>query len=457
MPDNRDQLKAVREQLATLRAERTKLARQKADVRGKMDDVDFSQSGKEIFNSSAFKEAEQIVAREGQNADEINRLEGVEHMLMRLNGESEQQPIRTGGPNGFQPGAEQSIGWNGHRLLAESDAYREGLESGLFASGANKFGTVTLGKVCTRDELGMFLSPYRQAAIPTAPAGDRGTDQGVVVPDVRGIFPPALQPLTLLDLIPTGTTDSNIIQYVQVSALPGYAAETAELAVKPAEGLAFVDATAPVRTIAGYQKLARQALDDMAGLATLINTLIPWDVRRRLQNQMLYGDGTGVNLLGIANTSGIGAPASVAGDNIADGILRAATTIVLADGDPQFVAINPTSWQNMLLVKATTNQYVFGDIGDTQGGPDVGVNRPFGIQSIWGLRVIQNRLVPAAAGGPLVGDPIGATLLVREGVNIKTSDSDQDDFIRNRITILGECRVALPVWRPAGFAKAPLG
>jgi hypothetical protein len=56
-----------------------------------------------------------------------------------------------------------------------------------------------------------------------------------------------------------------------------------------------------------------------------------------------------------------------------------------------------------------------------------------------------------------VGDSQSATVLVREGVTVKTSDADQDDFIRNRVTVLAETRVAFPIWRPSGFAKAPLG
>jgi hypothetical protein len=82
----------------------------------------------------------------------------------------------------------------------------------------------------------------------------------------------------------------------------------------------------------------------------------------------------------------------------------------------------------------------------------VGIFGTYAARTIWGLAVTTNRIV----NKPLVGDPAGATLLVREGVNIKTSDADQDDFIRNRVTVLGETRVAMPVWRPTAFALAPL-
>jgi HK97 family phage major capsid protein len=62
------------------------------------------------------------------------------------------------------------------------------------------------------------------------------------------------------------------------------------------------------------------------------------------------------------------------------------------------------------------------------------------------------------AGQALVGDfANGATLFVREAVNVRTSDADQDDFVRNRLTMLGEGRFGLAVWQPAAFTLVHLG
>jgi HK97 family phage major capsid protein len=441
----RESLKAIREELASKRSERTDLQREQDTVKGAMATVEFS-GDTDILNSQSFRDAERIVGQLGQCKDKISDLEGAESTLLKLLGDSAPSGAQLERGNGYVGGAkgEVSMGWNGHQLLVESDAYQDMVVSRGVQNSDVHFGTMSLGKVCTREELGSFLAPRNAAGLPTAPAAPQGTDQGVVVPDVRGVYPPALKPLSFMDLIPTGTTDSNIIQYVQVSAIPGYAAETQELGLKPQEGITFTDATAPVRTIAGYIKLARQALDDMAGLATLINTLIPYDIRRRMENQMLQGDGIGQDITGIINTAGIGAPASVAGDTIPDGILRAMTTVILSDGDPSFVTLNPITWQNMAIEKNANGSYLFEF--------PVGIFGTYAARTIWGLAVTTNRIV----NKPLVGDPAGATLLVREGVNIKTSDADQDDFIRNRVTVLGETRVAMPVWRPTAFALAPL-
>jgi hypothetical protein len=52
--------------------------------------------------------------------------------------------------------------------------------------------------------------------------------------------------------------------------------------------------------------------------------------------------------------------------------------------------------------------------------------------------------------------PWGATLFVREAVQVIASDSDQDDFVRNRVTLLGEGRFALAIWQPSAFAVVDL-
>lgn len=432
----RDQLKAVRDQLAESRRDRVVAKKERDDAKEAFGKADFSADGDvKITESKPFKDAEQAVKALGEVDDRIYELQDAERGMLKMLGDAEDRssPTANGGGN---RSLEQTFGWDGHRLLAVSDEFRNARERGIFDSSA-RFGTVTIGEVASREE---FLA----AALPAAPAGIIGTDQGAVRPDFRGIIGPYTGPLTILDLIPTGTTDSNIIQYVQVTAIPGSAAETAELSLKPQEGLTLLDATAPVRTIAGWAKLARQAMDDMAGLATLINTLLPYDVRRRLQAQILAGDGLGQNLTGLLNTTGVAAPASAAGDNVADGILRAVTTVVLSDADPNFVAMNPITWQNLLMMKTGgSGQYIYGSPGELQ------------TPVIWGLRIVANRFVPQAS--PLVGDANGCSLLVREGVNVKTSDSDQDDFIRNRVTVLAETRVAFPIWRPSAFARAPIG
>ena len=73
---------------------------------------------------------------------------------------------------------------------------------------------------------------------------------------------------------------------------------------------------------------------------------------------------------------------------------------------------------------------------------------------LWGLPAVPSKVL--APGTAIVGDFSQCTLYVREGANVRISDSDQDDFIRNRVTLLGEGRFGLAVWQPAAFAVVDL-
>lgn len=437
----RDRLKSVQEQIRQKRAERAEAIKERDAAREAFADV--SQDGaQKITEMPEFGAAQEAVRKVGSIDDEIADATVAERGLLEMLGETGADPQsyaeRIEGDHRF-------TGWNGHRLVDPEDSnYQQARAAGVFSSSA-KFGTVVLGEIATREQAAQFFSD-----LPTAPGAPVDTPgaAGLIQPDTRGLVAPLLRPLRLLDLIPTGTTDSNSIEYVQVQSIPGSAAIVAEGAVKPQAGLVLADATAPVRTVAGWVKINRQAMDDAAGLATLINTLLPYDVRRKIEAQILAGDGTGQNLSGILDQTGLGAPAYVSGDNVADAILRAMTVVILAEAEPNFAALNPLAWQDLLLLREVggsggadrSGQYLYGGPGTMAAA------------TIWGLAITPTTAIAQAA--PLVGDSRGATLLVREGVNVKTSDSDQDDFVRNRVTVLAEARVAFPVWRPASFAVA---
>jgi len=434
-------LRAVRDEIGQAREERATRRTERDAARDAFSAADHDGA---VSSWPEFGAAQEAVRALGETEDRLADLQQTEQAILGMMGR-DNAPVNGADAHRALEQLAQARGWDGRALLtAEGSPYRDALDRGLFSS-TNKFGTVHLGEIAGRDDALRFLSE-----LPNAPAGPvTSTGVAPAIPqDRRGIQQPLLRRLSFLDLIPTGTTDSNSIEYVQVSSIPGTTAPVAEGAVKPEAGLALVDATAAVRTIAGWIKMNRQAMDDMAGLSTLINTLLPYDVRRKIEAQILAGDGTGQNLRGILNTPGLGAPTFVAGDNPADAILRAMTTIILSDAEPNFAAAHPTVWQDILLMRES------GTAGTRAGQYLAG--GPFGMTAptIWGLSLTTSVVIPQAT--PIVGDSMGATLLFREGVNVKTSDSDQDDFVRNRVTVLAEARVAFPVWRPASFAIADL-
>jgi len=430
----RDRLKAVRAAIGDERGKRADLVQ--ARDAAKQAFIDSGKDPYQSMDSEEFKDAKKAVGDLGSVDDTIAALEQQEAGILALMGEGLEPKLDAGNGPGIPTVEDPRAPWNASRLLEKQDGpYMRAREGGIFSS-TQKFGAVELGQVATREQFSQFLAAVGS---PTATL----TTSAAIPPDNRGILAPVLRPLSFLDLIPKGTTDSNMIEYVQVTAVPTGAVEVAELALKASMQLSTADATAPVRTIAGWIKIARQALDDMAGLATIINTLLPYEVRRRIEAQVLAGDGTGQNLKGILNTAGIASVGGSGYDNIADAILAGGTAIVVDTGDPNFVALNPFDWQALLTMKANTGgTYLYGDPG--------GMHAP----TVWGLNITRNTVI--SQNKPLVGDSNAVTLLVREGVNTKVSDSDQDDFVRNRVTVLCEARVAVPVWYPAFFAQVDM-
>jgi HK97 family phage major capsid protein len=277
---------------------------------------------------------------------------------------------------------------------------------------------------------------------------------------VRQVPVPALprqvrDQLSFLNLIPIGTTDGNSVPYTQKTPItgtdPSPARETAEGDLKP-EGtwIDYIDAEAPVRTIAVWLKTRKQVLSDIPALRSTMDTRLRYMVQKRLAEEVLNGNGSGVNLRGILQTSGIGQVNYNASIPASENILSGITNVYLNDGVADGIVVNPIDWMSVVTAKYQNGPGNAGSFEYVGGGPFG--NTP---ANLWGVPVIPSQVM--SRGDSLVADfGLGAQLLIREGLQVLFSDSDQDDFLRNRITMLAEMRAALLVWRPSLFQKVRL-
>jgi len=119
--------------------------------------------------------------------------------------------------------------------------------------------------------------------------------------------------------------------------------------------------------------------------------------------------------------------------------------------EPDAVVIHPTDWQTIRLGKDTAGQY-FG------GGPFTGAYGnpgPSNQAEIWGLKTVVTTAI--AQGTVLVGGfQECAQVFRRQGITLEMTNSNVDDFVNNLITLRAEERLALAVYRPAGFGKVTL-
>lgn len=300
------------------------------------------------------------------------------------------------------------------------------------------------------------LLPHRRNASLVTGASD--TSAGALVQnDYKGLLGGLGQferPLRLRDVVTPGQTDSDTVEYSRVTSITNNASPVAESTatatpgtqnaangVKPESALALAKVTANVRTIAHWIPVTKRALSDAAQIRTLIDGFLEYGLEEELEDQMISGDGTGENLDGLANVSGVQTQAF---DTSALVTLRKAKTKVRTVGRsvPNAYLINPTDLETVDLMQDANEQFYF-------GGPTGDPTHP-----IWALPVIETEAVPA--GTAYVGDFRKAILWDREQSSITLSDSHADFFIRNMVAILAEMRAAFGVIQPNAFVEIDL-
>jgi hypothetical protein len=164
----------------------------------------------------------------------------------------------------------------------------------------------------------------------------------------EGEYSPVRRPLELLDLVRAGTTDESSVSYVRQSTYTSAAAETAEATstttgTAPEATLPFEAVSSPVENIPVWAPASRRALADVDELRRLVDEQLTFDVRRRLEEQLVNGNGTTPNLRGILNTTGIGSQAKAA-DSHPLALAKALALVLVAGFKPSAVALHPNDW-----------------------------------------------------------------------------------------------------------------
>lgn len=267
------------------------------------------------------------------------------------------------------------------------------------------------------------------------------------------IVPYGRRPLTLMDVITQGTTDSDVVEYVRVTAETNNAENVAEATAtgdgsgaKPESAMTLARITEPVKTTAHWIPATKRALSDAGQLRTLIDNFLRFGLMEEWEDQAISGDGSGENFTGLDTVSGT---QDQAYDTNLLVTTRKAKTKVRTVGRriPTAYLFNPADWETIQLLRddsggAGTGQFLFGSPTGLQA------------QTLWGLPVVECEAVPSGWGW--VGDFRQMVYWSREQASIQVSDSHSDFFVRNLIAILAEQRGALGVLKPNAFVEMDL-
>lgn len=376
----------------------------------------------------------------------IKSLEAVERNLQAMSDRADAQQKENGKVSDETKSALEAIG-NTQRELADRLVQMEqkAQAAGTAAEASESWGSqlVKSDKLASfqRGETGKCRIEVKNTIV--------GSDV-TVAPDRRaGIVPGAFQLLTLEQFLPSLGTSSNAIEYTRELAFTNNAAETAEAAQKPESAITFELVNMPISTVAHWIKISKQLAADNTALAAYVNIRMRYGVDRKVETQLISGNGTAPNISGIFDT----------GNFTAHGYADAAlgTTLkklvlirkIMADswnaGYPSdAILLNPVDWAQIEI-----------DLLTTAGGQTLLRYDEAGQPRLWGLPVIQS------VGMTVDTVAVGAfgqayTVYNRSGVIVELSDSDSDNFTKNLVTIRAERRLALATEVPAAVRAGDL-
>lgn len=253
----------------------------------------------------------------------------------------------------------------------------------------------------------------------------------------RNVVTGARTPLVIRDLFGAETISGSTLQYLVEGAIEGAPAVTAEGAKKPQ--VHFVDPTVKtvsLQKVAAFIKESDEYINDYPFLASAINGRLLYELGLVEQNQLV------ADLLATSGIqTGTYAKTGTATD-IADAIMQAAMDVQAQTGfAADAIALNPADWYTLRVGKDADTRY-YG--GGYFGGQD--------IPNLWGIPVCVSSAI--TAGTIVVGAfKTCGSVVANGGVSVEAVNTNEDDFVKNLMTIRAEERLALAVRRPAGFKK----
>lgn len=210
--------------------------------------------------------------------------------------------------------------------------------------------------------------------------------------DTSRTYEPARRPLELLDLVGLGSTTEGSVPYMRQTTYTSAAVEVAEATstttgTKPEATLPFEQVNSPVEEIASWVPVTTRALADVDEMRGIIDGQLLYDARRRLETQLLAGNGTSPNLRGLDNTTGVLTQPKGA-DSVPLALAKGIAQVVAAGYAPTAIALHPDDWVDGVTVLLTAGGSSLGDILEVPIVKTASVAAGTGYVGAWGQLVV---------------------------------------------------------------------
>ena len=250
------------------------------------------------------------------------------------------------------------------------------------------------------------------------------------------------RPVHARQLIPQGSTTSDVVRFVKESGYNNAAAPVAEGATMAQSDFDMTAADANVRKIGTYFRISEEMLADTPQLTSYLSARAPEKLLEVEDTQILSGAGTGSNLSGIITDATAFAAGGFAGAveaaNEFDVLTAALNQLALSNYNADYIMLNPTDFHKILLLKGSDNHYIKDSVYA-------------GLQPTFlGVPVVINTAIPT--GDYLVGNfGMGTQLWVRDNVSVEFFREDGTNVRDGFVTVRVSERIALTNYLPNGF------
>jgi HK97 family phage major capsid protein len=261
-----------------------------------------------------------------------------------------------------------------------------------------------------------------------------------------GVVPEARRSLKLYQMFSKYAATATAVDYVKVNTFAKIVSPQVEAAAKAETELTFATVSVPIRTIATWIPATKQVLDDSNSLRAAIEGALVFSLQEEVEDQILAGDNTGVNLNGLTTQAAAFSTALLGSSFSRSDVIARAIQQIMASNEvePNFVVMNPADWIAVTLEKDSQKQYIFGPPNQQRE------------RSLHGLDVVVSSGM--SAGYFLVGSTSSqaAAIFEREGISVEISTEHSDYFTKNMVAIRAETRLALVVFRPNAYVYGSL-
>jgi len=258
------------------------------------------------------------------------------------------------------------------------------------------------------------------------------------------IVPIARRQRHVRELIGMGATDQAVFPYLRETAKQGaVGVQNPEGASKAQTEYKSDLVFATESTIAHFQKIGRQTLSNVRGLASFIQLNMVKDLLVKEDQQLLFGTGLSGEVLGIFASGSVpgltGFGVSAVGANIYDLIAACAAKLAGLEYNANMAVVNPVDYWQMVITKDKDESYVNNVVFDSQAS----------ILYVFGIPVIASTAVPVGFIG--IGDSSYVMPMQREGITLRFSEEDDKNFQQNLVTARVEERILQAVLRNDAF------